>query len=119
MSIILKHSIHNCRTLLLCLRIAIGMAAIGSTVGCTVGPKYHRPSAPTPAAPNYKESTVNFQDAPGWKVASPREAMLRGKWWEVFNDSELNALEEQVNINNQNIKQFFENLMVARAEIRE
>jgi NodT family efflux transporter outer membrane factor (OMF) lipoprotein len=114
MSIILKHSIHNRRTRLLCL-----MAALGSIVGCTVGPKYHRPSAPTPTAPNYKESTVNFQDAPGWKVASPQEAMLRGKWWEIFNDPELNALEEQVDINNQNIKQFFENLMVARAEIRE
>ncbi len=114
MSIILKHSTHNRRTPLLCL-----MVALASMAGCTVGPKYHRPSAPTPAAANYKESTINFQDAPGWKVASPQEAMLRGKWWEIYNDPELNALEEQVNINNQNIKQFFENLMVARAEIRE
>jgi len=45
--------------------------------------------------------------------------MLRGKWWEVFNDSELNALEEQVNINNENIKEYFQNLMEARAVIRE
>ena len=45
--------------------------------------------------------------------------MLRGKWWEIFNDSELNALEEQLNINNQNIKQFFENFMEARAIVRE
>jgi NodT family efflux transporter outer membrane factor (OMF) lipoprotein len=86
---------------------------------CTVGPKYHPPTTPSPTAPNYKESTVNFQDTQGWKVASPQEAMLRGKWWEVFNDSELNALEEQVNVNNQNIKEYFENLMTARAEIRE
>ena len=41
--------------------------------------------------------------------------MLRGKWWEIYNDPELNALEEQLNINNQNIKQFFENFMVSRA----
>ena len=41
--------------------------------------------------------------------------MLRGKWWEIFNDPELNGLEEQLNINNQNIKQFFENFMAARA----
>lgn len=95
------------------------VASLSATIGCTVGPKYHRPNTPTPAAPNYKESTVNFQDAPGWKVASPQEAMLRGKWWEIFNDPELNTLEQQVNINNQNIKQYFENLMVARAEIRE
>ena len=114
MKTILKRSTHKRRALTLCL-----MIAIGGTAGCTLGPKYHRPTTPTPAAPNYKESTVNFQDAPGWRVASPQEAMLRGKWWEIFNDPELNALEEQVNINNQNIKEFFENLMVARAEIRE
>jgi NodT family efflux transporter outer membrane factor (OMF) lipoprotein len=114
MKTILKRLAHKRRALTLCLTIAIG-----GTLGCTLGPKYHRPTTPAPAAPNYKESTVNFQDAPGWKVASPQEAMLRGKWWEIFNDPELNALEEQVNINNQNIKEFFENLMVARAEIRE
>ena len=102
-----------------CLLIACLTLVLAAMAGCTLGPKYHRPPAPTPVAPNYKESTVNFQDAPGWKVANPQEAMLRGKWWEIFNDPELNALEEQVNINNQNIKQFFENLMVARAEIRE
>ena len=101
------------------LRALCMLAAMGSTLGCVLGPKYHAPSPPTPAAANYKESTVNFQDSQGWKVASPQEAMLRGKWWEIFKDPELNALEEQVNINNQNIKQYFENLMVARAEIRE
>ncbi len=45
--------------------------------------------------------------------------MLRGKWWEIFNDPELNALEDQLNINNQNIKQYFENFMAARAVVRE
>jgi NodT family efflux transporter outer membrane factor (OMF) lipoprotein len=45
--------------------------------------------------------------------------MLRGKWWQIFKDPELNALEEQLNINNQNIKQAYENFMVARALIRE
>jgi NodT family efflux transporter outer membrane factor (OMF) lipoprotein len=68
-----------------------------------------------PAAVNYKESPLNFQDANGWKVATPNDAMLRGKWWQVFNDAELNALEEQLNINNQNIKQFFQDFMQARA----
>lgn len=87
--------------------------------GCLMGPKYHRPSAPTPVAPNFKESTVNFQDTEGWKVANPQEGMLRGKWWEIFHDSELNALEERLNIDNQNIKEYFENLMEARAVIRE
>ena len=45
--------------------------------------------------------------------------MLRGKWWEVYDDPELNALEEQLNIDNQNIRQFFENFMSARALVRE
>ena len=45
--------------------------------------------------------------------------MLRGKWWEIYNDPELNALEEQLNINNQNIKQSFENFMAARAIVRQ
>jgi len=40
--------------------------------------------------------------------------MLHGKWWEIYSDPELNALEDQLNINNQNIKQSFENFMEAR-----
>ncbi|MGB8029818.1 MAG: efflux transporter outer membrane subunit [Terracidiphilus sp.] len=87
--------------------------------GCRVGPPYHAPAPPTVSAPNYKESTVNFQDTGGWKVASPQDAMIRGNWWEVFGDPELNALEEQLNINNQNLKEYFENYMAARAEIAE
>lgn len=86
---------------------------------CNPGPKYRAPAPPPVTAANYKQSTVNFQDQPGWKVASPQEAMLRGKWWEIFNDPELNSYEEQLDINNQNIKQYFENYMAARALIRE
>lgn len=95
------------------------IAVITLMSACTVGPKYHPPTPSAPTAANYKESTVNFQDTEGWKVANPQEAMLRGKWWQIFNDPELNALEEQVDVNNQNIREYFENLMTARAEIRE
>ncbi len=52
-------------------------------------------------------------------MAQPSDSKLRGKWWEIFNDPELNALEEQLNINNQNIKLYFENFMEARAIVRE
>jgi NodT family efflux transporter outer membrane factor (OMF) lipoprotein len=84
--------------------------------GCMVGPRYHRPDAtPQPPAPSYKESPTQVQDPGPWKVAEPKDAMLRGKWWEIYNDPELNSLEDQLNINNQNIKQFFENFMAARA----
>jgi NodT family efflux transporter outer membrane factor (OMF) lipoprotein len=87
--------------------------------GCRVGPPYHAPAPPAVTAPNYKESTVNFQSTDGWKVASPQDAMIRGNWWEVFGDPELNALEEQLNIDNQNLKEYFENYMAARATIAE
>jgi NodT family efflux transporter outer membrane factor (OMF) lipoprotein len=87
--------------------------------GCHVGPPYHAPAPPAVTAPNYKESTVNFEDTAGWKVASPQDAMIRGNWWEIFQDPELNALEEQLNINNQNLKEYFENYMAARAVIAE
>src|ERR1700730_4501029 len=88
--------------------------------GCMVGPRYHRPDAtPQPPPPSYKESPTQVQDAGPWKVAEPQDAMLRGKWWEIFNDPELNSLEDQLNINNQNIKQFFENFMEARTLVAE
>jgi NodT family efflux transporter outer membrane factor (OMF) lipoprotein len=86
--------------------------------GCRVGPKYQVPAATAQAPPvSYKESPTQFQDYDGWKVAQPQDAMLRGKWWEIYNDAELNALEDQLNINNQTIKQAFENFMEARTLI--
>jgi NodT family efflux transporter outer membrane factor (OMF) lipoprotein len=90
-----------------------------SLAACVAGPHYHKPAATTPAAPNYKESPINFQDAEGWKVASPQDSMLHGNWWEIFQQPELNDLEQQLNINNQNIKVYFENYLAARAIIRE
>jgi NodT family efflux transporter outer membrane factor (OMF) lipoprotein len=96
------------------------IAAAVLLTGCRVGPKYHTPPATAQAPPiSYKESPTQFKDTDGWKVAEPQDAMLHGKWWEIYNDPELNALEDQVNINNQNIKLYFQNLMVARAIIRE
>ena len=100
--------------------IRFGAAVLLLTLpGCVVGPKYHPPATPAPAAV-YKESPTQFQQGTeGWTVAQPSDAKLRGKWWEIFNDPELNSLEEQLDINNQNIKQFFENFMAARAVVRE
>jgi NodT family efflux transporter outer membrane factor (OMF) lipoprotein len=97
---------------------ASALAALAITMGgCTVGPKYHPPV--TQAPPAYKESPTQFKESEGWKVAQPGDAMLRGKWWEIFRDHELNALEEQLNIDNQNIKQSFENYLASRAIVRE
>ncbi len=98
----------------------LAAAALLLTAGCTVGPKYHPPAAtPTPLPGAYKESPEQFKEKDGWQVARPNDAVLRGKWWEIFKDPELNSLEEQLNINNQNIKQAFENFLAARAQIRE
>jgi NodT family efflux transporter outer membrane factor (OMF) lipoprotein len=94
---------------------ATAAIAVLALSGCIVGPKYHAPTAtvqPPPAT--YKESPAQFTDSGDWKVAQPQDAMLHGKWWEIYNDAELNALEEQLNVNNQNIKQAFENFMEAR-----
>ncbi len=98
---------------------ALSLMLLVMLSGCAVGPKYHPPAPPQPPAPDYKESPTQFKENEGWTVAQPSDSKLRGKWWEIFNDPELNALEEQLDINNQNIKQFFENFMEARAIVRE
>jgi NodT family efflux transporter outer membrane factor (OMF) lipoprotein len=86
--------------------------------GCTVGPKYHTPPADTPAA--YKELTpADYKNTDGWKVADPKDDSLRGKWWEIFGDAQLNALEEKVNISNQNIASATASFFAARALVKE
>ena len=98
--------------------IAIFSFSIAFLTGCTVGPKYARPSAA--AAPAYKELTpANFKDTDGWKQAQPSDGTLKGNWWEIFNDAQLNALEEQVNVSNQNIAAAAANFLAARALVRQ
>jgi NodT family efflux transporter outer membrane factor (OMF) lipoprotein len=111
MKIVTRKSVHGTIPL-----FASALLLIAS--GCVVGPKYHAPAPPATAAV-YKESPTQFPDSEGWTVAQPADAKLRGKWWEIFNDAELNSLEDQLDINNQNIKQYFENFMAARAVVRE
>ena len=85
------------------LRIVL-LAGAALTAGCMVGPSYKRASVPTP--PAYKEQPPpEFKETDGWKPAQPNDGAVKGKWWEIFNDSELNMLEEQVGISNQNVLQ--------------
>ena len=77
--------------------------------GCVVGPKYHVPTAPTP--PAYKEGG-------DWKAAEPSDEKLGGKWWEIFRDPQLNALEEQIDVSNQNLKAAFAQYQQSRAVLR-
>jgi NodT family efflux transporter outer membrane factor (OMF) lipoprotein len=86
--------------------------------GCTLGPKYHAPTAETPAV--YKELTPDdYKNTDGWKVAQPKDDALRGKWWEIFGDPQLNVLEEKVNVSNQNIVAAAANFFAARALVKE
>ena len=77
--------------------------------GCAIGPKYQRPVAQTP--PAFKEIAGNDQ----WKMATPSDSLLKGKWWEIFGDPQLNRLEELVDVNNQNVKQAEAEYRQARA----
>ena len=86
--------------------------------GCRVGPVYKQPVASAQAPPAaYKEAPVPSEDSSAWKTAQPQDALLRGKWWEIYNQPELNELEEKLDIDNQNIKVYFENYMEARTLI--
>jgi len=77
-----------------CVRAAM-LAAVSMLINaCTVGPDYKRPTIDTPAG--YKEMD-------GWTVAHPQDTAVRGKWWEIYNDPELNALQDQVSLSNQNL----------------
>lgn len=64
--------------------------------GCPVGPDYVRPEA---------KIAKEFKESKGWKQAQPRDNVLSGKWWEIFNDARLNGLEQQVAAANQSIIQ--------------
>ena len=85
--------------------------------GCRVGPQYVRPAAPV--APEFKETLPsNFKSSDGWKVAQPSDAQLKGDWWTLFHDSELNTLEAQIDPANQTLKQAEANFRSARASVR-
>ncbi len=82
------------------------LLALLVSAGCTVGPNYKRPSAAAP--PAFKEQPPeNFKEAEaaGWKQSQPGDAYSKGRWWELYNDPALNALEEQVSVSNQNVMQ--------------
>ena len=76
---------------------------------CRIGPRYQRPVVPVPTA--LKELADNDQ----WKMATPSDSLFKGKWWEIFGDPQLNALEDLVDIQNQNIKQAEAQFREARA----
>ena len=100
-------------------RQAAVVAATGLlAAGCTVGPDYKKPPVTVP--PAFKEAAPPEMAAAATrelKPAQPQDAASRGKWWVVFHDSQLNALEEQVAVSNQTIAQAEARYRAARAAV--
>ena len=87
-----------------------------TSAGCVVGPMYKQPSAASP--PTFKEQPpVNFKEAEsaGWKQSRPADSYEKGRWWELYDEADLNALEEQVSVSNQNVAQAEAEYRQARA----
>jgi len=102
-----------CRLATLSLAAASGLALSG----CRVGPTYVRPTVPM--APAFKEAPPqNFKSEDGWKPAQPSDAQLKGDWWTLFNDPQLNTLEAQIDPANQTLQEAEANFRAARAAIR-
>ena len=94
------------RTNRLTVLLALGVVAFA---GCTVGPKYHPPAVQAPSA---------YKEAGEWKPAQPNDQNLGGNWWTIFQDPQLDALEQQVNVGNQNLKSAEAQFQQARAVLR-
>jgi NodT family efflux transporter outer membrane factor (OMF) lipoprotein len=92
-------------------------AACLLATGCKVGPKYTK--ATMPLAPEFKEQGPDaFKASEGWKAAQPSDQQIKGAWWELFNDPQLNALEAEVDTANQTLQQAAANFQASRAQIR-
>ena len=77
---------------------------------CTVGPDYQRPDA---------NVAMEFKELKGWKTAQPKDDQLKGDWWTLFKDEELNRLEAQVKLNNQSLKQAQANYQQSQALVQQ
>jgi len=96
-----------------CFAVATGLLALS---GCMVGPNYKTP--PAIMAPAFKETTpTSFAENDGWKPGQPSDSRLKGDWWTLFQDEQLNRLEIQVDTANQTLKEAEANFRAARAQI--
>ena len=93
-------------------RIA-ALFGLASLAGCMVGPDYQRPPPASPPTAEFKEAGVDFV------LATPRDAVDRGPWWQVYSDPVLDRLAAQVDISNQTLKVSEANYRVARALVRQ
>jgi NodT family efflux transporter outer membrane factor (OMF) lipoprotein len=85
---------------------AAAVLAALCTVGCSVGPNYHRADAP---------AATHWDVAEPWRESAPKDALGKGDWWEVFRDDDLNGFEHDALQSNQTIKISVARLEQARA----
>lgn len=78
---------------------AAAAAASLALGGCMVGPNYKTPAMPTPPPPSYSDNG-HYGD---WSAALPADTLDRGDWWAVYNDPQLNDLEQRCAASNQSI----------------
>jgi len=91
-------------------RASIGLLTLSLLLsGCMLGPDYQRPALATPA---------QFKQIEGWTLAKPADDLARGQWWQLYNDAELNALVERLNVSNQNLAASEAQFRQARALVR-
>ncbi|HTV96647.1 MAG TPA: efflux transporter outer membrane subunit [Steroidobacteraceae bacterium] len=86
--------------------LAACVAALGA---CSFAPPYRVPDTGKPPA--------QYKELGDWKIAQPRDAQPRGRWWTVYNDPELDALEDKVP-SNLSLQAAFARLQQARAQYR-
>jgi len=99
------------------------LLAVTLLAGCKpVGPNYNRPGYTAP--PAYKETGATSVVVPppnpaggSWQPASPSDGMVRGKWWEIYQDPQLNKLEERIVTDNQSLRQALETYLAARDQV--
>ncbi|WP_454808078.1 efflux transporter outer membrane subunit [Paraburkholderia fungorum] len=93
--------------------LALGVAC--ALTACSTLPRYSVPEAAVPA--RYAAPAGPAEAAPGWAVATPGDTQARGDWWTLFNDPELNRLEDQLAVSNQTVKRAVAQLQQARSMI--
>jgi NodT family efflux transporter outer membrane factor (OMF) lipoprotein len=71
----------------------------------------------TAAPPAYQEAPADAAQTGNWKIAAPADPAMAGQWWQLFSDSDLNHLEEQVATANQSLKAAEANFRAARAAV--
>ena len=79
------------------------------TLGCSVGPRYKRPTAQVPDT---------WKGEGPWQAAAPKDAIPKGAWWKIFHDAELDRLEQELLQANQSLDAARDRLLQARAQAR-